>query len=180
MRCEPIHKLDRWWVDLSPRRRMDRNAGNLCMLIGLMLPTMSIILQGPVPNSPVADMPETLQVAMCGAIFVGCGTKLHGAMAGSRWWFPRTSLAKSYRWGVTGAPLATAGCWVYGWFILSGTETVWSALSGIATPMFGLGISIQAGFYWLESRRIDNAERILKRQAVNEILANGHSDDADS
>lgn len=147
------------------------------MLIGLMLPTLSIVLQGPVPNSALEDMHEGLQVAMCAAIFLGCGTKLHGALSGSKWYFPKTRLAKAYRWGYTGAPLATMGTWVYAYYILSGTETFWSALSGISTPMFGLGISIQALFYWLESRRIDNAEWILTRQAIQDIT-NGHNGDA--
>lgn len=133
------------------------------MLIGLMLPSMSIILQGPTPNSVLADMPTWLQIAMCGCIFGGCGIKLHGALTGSRFYFPRTSLTTSYRWGYTGAPMATVGALVYGWFILSGTPTFLSALGGVSTPMFGIGISIQALFYWLESRRIARNERTLIR-----------------
>lgn len=163
-----LARADQWWSDESPRRRLDRNAANMSMLIGLMLPTLSIILQGPTPNSVLADMPDPLQIAMCACIFSGCGIKLHGALAGSRWYCPRTPLKKSYRWGYTGAPVATMGCLVYGWFILAGTPTWLSALGGVATPIFGIGISIQAVFYWLESRRIARVERILIEQAKTE------------
>jgi hypothetical protein len=164
-----LDRLDTWWATISPRRRLDRSAGNMFMLIGLMLPSLAIVLQGPVPNSALEDMPDYLQVGMCGCIFVGCGIKLHGALSGSRWYFPRTSLKKAYRWGYTGAPMATVGCWAYGWFILAGTPNFLSALGGVATPMFGLGISLQALFYWLESRRIDRAEHTLIEQAQAEI-----------
>jgi hypothetical protein len=73
--------------------------------------------------------------------------------------------------------MATMGCLVYGWFILSGTDTFLSALGGISTPMFGIGITIQAGFYWLESRRIERNERILTKQA-KEVIE--HERDSDS
>ena len=161
--------MDSWWSENSPKRRLDRNAGNLCMLIGLMFPCLSIILQGPVPNSALADMPNGLQIAMCVCIFGGCGIKLHGALSGMRFYFPKTPLKKSYRWGYTGAPVATMGCLVYGYFILSGTPNFLSALGGVATPMFGLGISIQAIFYWLESRRIARNEQVLTEQAIAEM-----------
>lgn len=169
-----LSRLDAWWADISPRRRMDRNAGNLCMLIGLMLPSLSIVLQGPVPSSVLEDMPDALQVAMCACIFVGCGIKLHGSLSNSRWYFPKTTLKKAYRWGYTGAPIATVGTWVYGWFILSNTDNFLSALGGVATPIFGLGISIQAGFYWLESRRIDHNERVLIK-AEHERIVDEHN-----
>lgn len=164
-----LRRLDQWWTRVSPERRLDRSPANICMLIGLMLPALSIILQGPVPNSVLDDMPVWLQIAMCIAIFVGCGIKLHGALSGSRWYFPNTKLLKSYRWGYTGAPAASTGAFVYGWFILSGTPTFLSAMGGVSTPMFGLGISLQAGLYWLESRRIERNERILTEQARAEI-----------
>src|SRR6476661_402383 len=102
-----IKAMDDWWTRTSPQRRLDRNAGNMAMLIGLMLPTLSIVLQGPPPNSALDGMGTHLQISMCACIFLGCGIKLHGALSGSRWWFPKTKLAQSYRWGYIGAPLAT-------------------------------------------------------------------------
>ena len=167
----PIRMLDCWWLEASPQRRLDRNPGNLCMLLGLMLPCLAIILQGPVPNSALRLMPEGLQVAMCACIFGGLGIKLHGAMSGSRFYFPRTSLKKSYQWGYTGAPVATMGTFVYGYYILAGTPNFLSALGGVSTPMFGMGVSITAVLYWLESRRIERNEQILTEQAV-EVIRN--------
>jgi hypothetical protein len=142
-------------------RRIDFNLGNLCMLVGLMLPALSIVLQGPTPNSVLTDMGEGLQVSMCFCIFTGCGLKLHGALAGRRWYFPRTNLKRCYGYGVAGAPMAAVGAFVYGWFILSNTPTFLSALGGVSTPMFGLGIASQAVLYWLEARRIRHNEIIL-------------------
>lgn len=158
--------LDQWWTDVSPRRRLDRNAGNMAMLVGLMLPSLSIVLQGPTPNSVLEDMPDGLQISMCACIFFGCGIKLHGALTGARWYLPKTTLTQSYRWGYIGAPMATAGCLVYGYYILSGTPTFLSALGGVATPLFGAGISIQALFYWLESRRISRNTRAGTRKEL--------------
>lgn len=155
--------LDRWWAEKATRR-LDRNAGNMCMLIGLMMPSLSIILQGPVPNSVLEDMSNHLQVSMCVCIFLGCGIKLHGALSGSRWYFPNTTLKSAYRYGYIGAPIATAGALVYGWYILSGTPTFLSALGGVSTPLFGIGISAQALFYWLESRRIAHREVVITRE----------------
>lgn len=158
--------IDKRWADRAPQRRLDRNAANVCMLLGLMLPSMSIILQGPTPSSVLQDMPTGLQIGMCACIFIGCGIKLHGALAGSRFYFPHADLKTCYRWGYTGAPMATMGSFVYGYYILSGTSTFLSALGGVSTPMFGLGIAIQAVFYWLESRRIEHTEAILIEQEI--------------
>ena len=165
----PLAVLDAWWEAVSPRRRLDRNAGNMCMLIGLMLPSLSIVLRGPVPNSVLADMPENLQIGMCACIFGGCSIKVHGALSGSRWYFPHTSLEQSYRWGYAGAPAATMGLWVYGYYTLSNTPNFWSALAAVATPLYGVGIGVQAVFYWLESRRIERNETILTEQLMNRI-----------
>jgi hypothetical protein len=135
------------------------------MLIGLMLPTMSIILTGPVPNSALMNMPESLQIAMCCCIFLGCGMKLHGALAGRRFYFPGTSVKRCYTYGYSGAPLATVGCITYGYYILSNTDNFLSALGAISTPMFGTGITAQAVLYMLEYRRIDrNEKRIRNRE----------------
>lgn len=164
----PMTTLDGWWEDISPHRRLDFNFGNLSMLIGLMLPSLSIILTGPVPTSILTDMPEGLQVAMCACIFFGAGMKLHGALAGHRYWFPTMSVKRCYTYGYSGAPLASVGCITYGYYILSNTQNFWSALGGVATPLFGVGIMAQAFLYILEYRRIDRNERRLTDLAIDE------------
>lgn len=156
-----MNTFDRWWERTSTERRIDLNFGNMCMLIGLMLPTLSIVLQGPTPNSVLRGMPDNLQIMMCACIFGGCALKLHGALAGRKFYFPNTTLQRCYQFGCMGAPMATAGAFVYGWVILSNTPTFLSALSGVSTPMFGLGISLQAALYWLEARRIERNEHII-------------------
>lgn len=163
-----IARIDAWWARVAPERRIDFNFGNICMLIGLMLPALSIVLQGPSPNSVLEGMGDLLQISMCFCIFVGCGLKLHGALAGRRWYFPKHDLKRCYSYGVTGAPMATAGAFVYGWFILSNTPTFLSALGGVSTPMFGLGISMQAVLYWLEVRRIRRNEEIIAAKKADE------------
>ena len=165
----PIRALDGWWTEVSPQRRMDRGAANICMLIGLIFPTLAIVLVGPVPSSVLERMPEWLQVWMCGCIFFGCSIKLHGVCTGSRFWFPHTSVKKSYSYGFIGAPLASAGLFVYGWFILAYTPNFVAALSGVLTPMLGLGIGLQAFFYWLEWRRIDRVEDQMIVTAKEEL-----------
>lgn len=174
----PVLSLDHWWSRVSPERRLDRNAGNMSMLVGLMLPTFSIIFRGPTPNSALTDMPDGLQIWMCAFIFAGCGLKLFGSLSGFPWFRPKARLKDCYRWGFTGAPIATSGCLVYGYYILSNTDNVWSALSGISTPLFGVGVSVQAFIYWLEWRRIDKAERALIVIAKTEAKA--QADDTDT
>lgn len=150
--------MDRWWERVSPQRRIDFNLGNMFMLLGLLFPSLSIMLQGPVPNSTLSEMPEWLQVFMCVLIFFGCGMKLHGALAHRRFYFCNTSLKRCYRYGVAGAPAATSGLLVYGYFLLSSTPTFLSAMSTMGTTFFGIGISGQAVLYWLEARRIERNE----------------------
>lgn len=171
----PIEALDHWWFRVSPDRRLDRNAGNIAMLIGLMCPSLAIILTGPVPNSTLTAMPDWLQVWMCAFIFLGCGIKLHGALSGSRWWFPHKKLKDSYSMGFIGAPFAASGLWVYGWFILANTPNLFSALGGVLTPILGVGIGFQAVLYWLEWRRITRNEAIMIAEAKAHI-----QDDSDS
>lgn len=155
----PLTSLDGWWEEASPKRRIDFNFGNMGMLLGLMMPSLSIVLNGPVPSSVLDDMPVGLQIAMCAAIFFGCGMKLHGALGGRRFWFPRMDPKRCYTWGYAGAPIAFVGTVTYGYFILSNTPNFWSAMSGVSTPLFGLGIMGQAALYLLEYRRIDRNER---------------------
>jgi hypothetical protein len=160
--------LDRWWEEASPRRRIDLNYGNFGMLLGISLPAMSIILNGPVPSSNLMHMPITTQIAMCVCIFVGCLMKLHGALSGHRYWFPRTTLKRSYTYGFAGAPIAFVGCVTYSWFILGSVENFWSALSSIGILFFGSGILMQAGLYLLEYRRIDRNERVIRQAVIDE------------
>lgn len=157
----PITRLDEWWTKKSPARRLDFNLGNLMMLIGLLLPSFSIVVRGPNPASVIAEMSVSLQVMMCACIFGGCALKLHGAMAGRRFWFPNMSLKRCYQFGYTGAPAATAGCLVYGYYLVTGNPDFWVAMGAVSTPIFGIGISGQAILYWLEVRRISRNEVIL-------------------
>jgi len=161
----PIASLDDWWIEASPKRRLDRNAANMCMLLGLMCPSLAIVLVGPVPNSALTNMSEWLQVWMCGCIFLGCAIKFHGACSGSRFWFPNTKVKICYTYGFIGAPIASSGLLVYGYYILAFTPNFIAALGGVLTPALGIGISLQAFFYWLEYRRIDRTEGFLIAQA---------------
>lgn len=154
----PVKDLDNWWFRVSPNRRLDRNAGNMFMLVGLMFPTAAIVIVGPVPNSALSGMPEWLQMWMCAFIFGGCATKLHGALSGFKYYRPKTTVKQAYSYGFIGAPFATSGLLVYGYFILANTPNWVAAVSGILTPMLGLGIGLQGVFYWLEFRRIQRNE----------------------
>lgn len=158
-----VDRLDAWWREAHTRK--DLNFGNMFMLFALVFSSLSIILQGPSPSSALVGMSDTLQLSMCGCIYGGCAIKLHGALSGRRWYFPRTNLKRCYAYGYIGAPMATLGSLVYGWFILSNTETPLSAMGGLATPLFGIGISLQAGLYWLENRRLERNEGIIERRA---------------
>jgi len=86
-------------------------------------------------------------------------------MAGSKYFRPKMSVKQCYTYGFIGAPLASSGLFVYGYFILAFTPNFVAALSGILTPMLGLGIGLQALLYFLEYRRIDHAEEVLIDQA---------------
>lgn len=153
-----MEKIDAWWIIASKKRRIDRNAGNMCMLMGLIFPSFVIFLRGPSPISPVADMPIYLQVWMCAFIFFGCCLKLHGVLAHSRFYFPHLSLKKCYMYGFIGAPMAVSGLAVYSIFLLMATPDFWAAITAVLTPFLALGVGIQAFFYWLEFRRIEHNE----------------------
>jgi hypothetical protein len=153
----PIAVLDVWW-ETKERQRLDRNPANLCLLVGLLCASLSIILKGPSPTSRLILMSEDLQIAMCACIFIGCIIKLHGVLARSRFWFPHMSLKHCYQLGYNGAPIGSSGLFVYGFYLLEGTPNWTSALGTVLTPMLGLGLLLQGGVYWLESRRIERAE----------------------
>ena len=161
-----LEKLDNKWSKAYPKRRLDSNFGNLAVLLGLMLPSLSIVINGPVPTSVLRTMPDWLQILMCACIFFGCGMKLFGAMAGRHWFFSRIPLATCYRLGVTGAFPAFTGTTTYGYFIFSNTpDNVWSAVAAVSTPLFGIGVLLQAFLYWLEARRLEHNKEILFSQA---------------
>lgn len=173
----PVKALDQWWTRRIADGRVDRNPLAICALLGLMGPTLAIILTGPAPSSVLSGMPDDLQVTMCAFIFVGCGGMLHGAMLGARWYFygtRRTALRRSY----TSAPLAVSGLVVYGGFILGNTDgNVIAALSGILTPALGLGLLLLAGKYWLEERRMQRLEPLVVEQILSEAAEAKAADD---
>lgn len=154
--------LDHWWEEASPNRRIDLNFGNMGLLLSLILPSLAIAIRGPSASSPLVHMSIDLQKYMCGCIFIGCGMKLHGAMAGRRFWFPATTIKRCYAYGFSGAPIATAGLITYGYFILSYVPSPWALMTGLSTPLFGVGIAAQALLYYLEYRRIDRNEKRLR------------------
>lgn len=158
----PLKTLDNWWIRVTPDRRLDRGAANICMLIGLVVPTLGIVLIGTAPSSvAITIMPEWLQIWMCAFIFGGCCIKLHGAFCGMRWYFPRAQVKHCYVLGCLGAPLASTGLFVYAFYTAKATPTWVSAMSAVLTGMLGLGIALQAFFYWLEWRRIEHNEQVM-------------------
>jgi hypothetical protein len=161
----PVSSLDDWWSKVSPERRLDHNLDSICMLVGLALPALSIVLIGPAPTTTVADMSPNLQIAMCACIFGGCVMKLHGVFSHTRFWFPNTPIRRCYQIGYSAAPAATAGLLVYGWFLVTNTETWLSAVGAVLPPMLGFGIGLQSVMYWLEARRIERVELHMIRKA---------------
>lgn len=157
----PIHSLDDWWAAAALVHRLDHNPANFCMIVGLLLSSLSIILQGPTPSSTLSMMSPELQIAMCTCIFSGLGIKLHGVFSHTRFWFPKKSLRKCYQNGYTGAPLATSGMLVYGYYIVSNTPTWLSALGSVLVGFLGIGVGAQGILYWLEARRIERNEATL-------------------
>lgn len=155
----PIAALENWWEASLPKRRLDHNIANMCMLFGLSLPALSIMLLGPTPTSALRDMSEQLQVAMCTCIFVGCVVKLHGALCHTRFYFPNKPLRHCYQIGYRGAPVASAGLFVYGYYLIEGTPTWTSAVGTVGTTFFAFGVLLQGGVYWLEARRLERLER---------------------
>lgn len=175
----PIRALDDWWFRVSPNRRLDRNMGNLCMLIGLIFPTFVIMVRGPAPSTALHAMPKWLQAWMCGFIFFGCLIKLHGVLSGTRWYFPHSTVKRCYSYGFIGAPIASSGLLVYGYFLISAVPNWIAAISATLTPMLGLGIGFQGIVYWLEWRRIDRNEEIMIRQAKTIVAAANDADAVD-
>lgn len=154
----PIARMDDWWEKHAATHRLDRNPANFCMLLGLVLSSLSIILRGPVPNSALSEMGDNLQLSMCGCIFGGLCIKLYGILGHSRWFRPGMSLRKAYQKGYQGAPVAAAGMFVYAYYLEANTSTWTSALGAALTPFLGLGILLQGILYWLEARRIEHVE----------------------
>jgi hypothetical protein len=161
----PVKALDDWWFRVSPDRRLDRNLGNFCMLLGLMFPTAVIMLTGPSPRTALTEMSRWLQTWMCAFIFLGCLLKMHGVLAGTRWYFPKMTVKRCYSFGFIGAPFASSGLLVYGYFLISSVPNWIAAVSTVLTPMLGVGIGLQGFIYWLEYRRIDHNEAIMIEQA---------------
>jgi hypothetical protein len=169
----PMRTLDAWWQVRSPERRLDRDPIGLAALIGFAGLTSSILLVGPTPNSSLVDMPNGLQVLMCGCIVLGLLRMAYGALRGLPWFFPSTTVKRSYTIGFTGAPAAVFGLGVHSFYIITNPETWTSALSAGLTPLLAVGISAQAFLYLLEVRRIERVENALIREA-KAVIADEH------
>lgn len=168
-------RLDAWWTRHAPEGRIDRNPLVICALLGLMGPSLAIVLVGPIPTSALQGMPDALQITMCTFIFLGCGGMLHGAMLGARWYFygtRRNALRRAY----ASAPMAVSGLIVYGAFILANTDgNVIAALGAVLTPFLGVGLFLLSLVYWLEVRRMEHAVP----EIIEQVLAEATEDDDD-
>lgn len=167
----PIASLEVQWAASATRRRLDHSPANMCMIIGLMLSSTSIVVQGPTPSSTLHNMSANLQVAMCGFIVVGLGIKLYGALSHTCFFRPHVPLRLCYQKGYLGAPLAASGMLVYAWYIVDSIEGGWlSALGSVLVGFLGVGVMLQGAVYWLEARRLERVERhmILTAQQTKE------------
>jgi hypothetical protein len=81
-----------------------------------------------------------------------------------------------YRIAFGGAPFASAGLIVYGYFLLLNTPTWISSFGAVFYPILGVGISVQALFYMLEARRIEHNERRMIHEAKQVIREQRNSD----
>lgn len=161
----PIKALDVWWEKTSPKRRLDHHPLYVCVLVGLLGPALSIVMFGPLPASALAGMSDTLQVMLCTLLVMHSVIGLHAVFLGTRFYL-KGPLKRAYRLGYSAAPAGVASLFVYGVVVLanafqsvSAKIMVMSALSGILTPLLGLGVALQALLFWLESRRIERNEK---------------------
>jgi hypothetical protein len=161
----PVHSLDKWWETKFSALRLDHNISNFCVILGLIITALSTLILGSTPTSSLNVAPRSTEMAMCACIFIGLSIKMHGVLAHSRWYFPNTTLRRCYQFGYTGAPIASAGLFVYGFYLIEHTELWSSVIGACVTPFLGVGVLLQGGMYWLEARRMERAEREMIRIA---------------
>lgn len=152
----PARVLDDWWGLQAPKHRLDRGPSYICNMIPIWLYSLSTILFGPVPNSSVAELPDYLQMMLAFCIFMGATICLYGTIK------PRADPRYSYRLGYSAAPATSIGLFVYGWAIINDTPNWTSAFAGLVGPFMGIGALLNALGFWLEIRRLNRVDAVLK------------------
>lgn len=149
--------IERWWE--RRQFRIDRNPVYIAAMAAIAVPSLSIVLYGPVPTSNVKELPVPTQIALCICILTGCVMALRACLIRE----PK----RAYRLGATWLPLTCGGLFTYGLVVLTNTDNASSALGGFLTPALGGGLAAQAVFMWLEARRIARKELELTKRAAD-------------
>lgn len=154
MSNKTIRWLDVWWS--RRKRRYDRGPVYVCVMIAVASFALSASILGPTPGGVVTEvLSKQTSDLMALCILFGSLVCLFGICAGSRWFFPKTSIRRCCQIGIIGSPALAVGLLVYGGAVVVGTGNPIVALGGILGPMIAIGDIVNAFFLVLEIRRID-------------------------
>jgi hypothetical protein len=160
-----VNNLDEWWKKRSAFRRYDRSAVYVGALVGTLCTGLSQIIVGPVPDGGISELSRDVQIFLSWELFLGAGMALTGSFSGSRYFLPLWTRTRSYNIGMAAAPLIAVSMIYYAYAIWVSSKNFASALGSTLSPAVAVAILINAGYLWLELRRIKRNANIIKHDA---------------
>lgn len=153
--------LDRWWTRTVENRRFDHGFMYVCIIIALFCLGLSMSILGPSPGSTISALNEGAQNLLAGMLTIGSALAIIGIFSGSRFFLPKWSRRRSYRFGIAGAPIMCSCLLFYSIAIFAGTPNWPAALGGVLAPLMCIGVGLNAISFGLEIRRVArNADKI--------------------
>lgn len=151
---------------MSAPKRLDHGRMYMCIVWALLVWSVASLVVGPIPNSTISELPQSVQSILSLVLFLGAMVKLIGIYSGGRWFMPHTDIRTSYRYAVAAMPAVSGPLIVYvGTIVDTYHYQFWlSALAG------ALGMGIIAGSMWnawdflQEIKRIDRGVEYLKQE----------------
>lgn len=159
-----LKAFDRAWQRYVDIRRIDRNPSYFCCHLGLNLFALSMILVGPLPDSPLKDSSQFVQDCFSYFLFFGTLICMMGCLVGSKYFFPKVHRRTGYRIGIIGNPTVVGAIFYYGATYVGQVHNWSSTLAAGFGPVLGAALLINAFFFWLEIRRINQNMHVIHRR----------------
>lgn len=119
-------------------KRIDHGRTYMCVIMGMLFWSLSLLMIGPVPNSTIDELSDYVQNILAASIFVGSFVCCVGCLTGTMVCLPKADVRLSYKFALWGIPAIAGSVGTYVWAIIhdSGNGTFWTSVCASSMSMF--------------------------------------------
>lgn len=144
----------------------------VCGMLGFFTWSLSLMVIGPIPNSTISELSDSIQDMLAASIFIGSGVCLSGSLIGTRFLRPKADVRLSYKFALWGIPAISGSIGVYVWAIIHDTGSFWlSAYAGSIGLFLCIGVLLNGIDIAFEIARLNDEIEFMKHsgKSIDEI-----------